>query len=301
VRTCLRGYQHFAEVHAEDLLQASLSNESIFRDTCETRFSIQGELRGREPRDTDPKQPAFIDSATFLEMALDLDEREQELEESFSHAQKLEGEFREILGIEDESGEGLEMLTPSLGSHRSNLSFMLRRRVLCWLQVLSNYELDGLPVLVTVNGDAVDELIDPLRTEYARAGKEKSISETPILSLPLLDNVPQDVFLSMHREFQSSKAVDAFRRSLQGLLENPLDPLLQDQTRSSGESLAALCTEILHKKGGTVHLSLVHLSDHSLGDLWKRVDSSSYTLHGKAQPLGQKPAVFLRLSRHTVS
>ena len=99
VRGSLRSYQDFAAIHGEETGLASISHEHIAGEYSESRLQIQTDLRKKETPAAELSRAMLTEASVFLEMARDLDEREIELETGIALVDRLESEFREILGI----------------------------------------------------------------------------------------------------------------------------------------------------------------------------------------------------------
>lgn len=300
IRLCLEGYQEFARVHGERFIEASLSHESILREACESRYRIQEELRSTGKEEDDPRESALVTAATFLEMALDLDERERELETGYAELESLEGEFREILGIdeEEELEEALETVNLPFTHTRTNLSFMLSRRMSSWFQLFSAHPLEGFPVLVTTSGETLEELLDPLRTEYDRAGNPLEMIEIDLGSIPRLDRLQPERFLSLLHEVQGSEVLQSYRQSVEKILRAPdRDNALAKEVKSRAEYLQESIRNFLGEMPATgeVGLSLTCFRDLELEDLWRLLDKKASKIRSEDQVLQSIPTVFLCL------
>jgi hypothetical protein len=226
IKLCLKGYRDFATVHGENSVLSSLSLDQISRDFAESRFRIQTQLKRDDPDESGASESSLPEAAIFLEMARDLDEKEMEVEASFERIGSLEGEFREILGISDdeELADTMETMVPPLRAEKAYLSFMLPKRIQSWFRLFSNRMPEACPALVTTSEQVVEEIIEPLRAEYDRAGKTLQLSRIPLGSIPSLDDLPLEEFLTMLSDPEAAGLVTAYWHSLDNAVASPHDP-----------------------------------------------------------------------------
>jgi hypothetical protein len=225
IKLCLKGYQQFATVHGENSVLSSLSLDQIARDFAESRFRIQTQLKRDNPDDSGVSENALLEAAIFLEMARDLDEKEIEVEASFERIDSLEGEFREILGISDdeELAETVEIMVPPLRVEKAYLSFMLPKRIQSWFRLFCNRMPEASPALVTTSEQVVEEILEYLRVEYDRAGKALQLSRMPLGSIPALNGLSTEEFLTMISDPEASGLSTAYWNSLDTVLASPHD------------------------------------------------------------------------------
>lgn len=218
VKLCLRGYREFAAVHGENTMLSSLSHDQISEDFADSRFRLQAELKRKGSRGPDHRKLPLLEAAVFLEMARDLEEKESEVEHGLSEIDRLEGAFREVLGISDEEEltEALATLNPPLRAEHASRFHMLPERIASWLQLLSHRLPLTCPVLVTTTERVVEELLDPLQIERERAEKPFEPTRVTLSSLPAMDDLPLEDLLSL---FSNPEATPLLTACWQGLEE----------------------------------------------------------------------------------
>ena len=239
IKLCLKGYQEFATVHGENSALSSISLDQISRDFAESRFRIQTRLKKDDPDESGTSESALPEAAIFLEMARDLDEKEMEVEAGFTQIGDLEGEFRQILGISDdeELADTIETLVPPLRAEKAYLSFMLPKRIQSWFRLLSNRMPVACPTLVTTSELVVEELFEPLRAEYDRAGRTLQLSRIPLGSIPAMDDLPMEEFLSVLSDPEASGLVTSYWHSLDNVLASPHDSTNQAALSRAADTL----------------------------------------------------------------
>jgi hypothetical protein len=222
---CLKGYQQFAAVHGENSALASLSLDQISRSFAETRFRIQDQLKQDDSDELDAWEKSLMEAAIFLELARDLDEKEIDLETSFTKIHGLEGEFREILGISDEEelADSFEILSPPLRTERVYLSFMLPKRIESWLRLFFNQMPRTSTTLVTTSQQVVEELFEPVRGEYDRLGKTFEPDWVVLGSIPVLDDLRAEEFVNLLSNPEASGMVTSYWDALEKVLHSPRD------------------------------------------------------------------------------
>jgi hypothetical protein len=225
IKLCLKGYQQFATVHGENSVLSSLSLDQISRDFAESRFRIQTQLKRDNPDDSGVSENALLEAAIFQEMARDLDEKEIEVEASFEGIDSLEGEFREILGISDdeELADTVETMVPPLRVEKAYLSFMLPKRIQSWFRLFCNRMPKASSALVTTSEQVVEEILEYLRVEYDRAGRALQLSRMPLASIPALDGLSTEEFLTMISDPEASGLSTTYWNSLDNVLASPHD------------------------------------------------------------------------------
>ena len=260
VKLCLRGYREFAAVRGENSALSALSLDQISRDFAESRFRLQTELKQNDSRGPDRRKLSFLEAAVFLEMARDLDEKEAEVEESFSEIDQLEGAFREVLGISDDEdlAEALVTLSPPLRAEHSYRVYMLPRRITSWLQLLSNNPPEACPVLVTTTERVVEELLDPLRSDRERTGRTFEPTRVALGSIPALDDLPLEELLSLLSDPEASVLLAAYWQCLEDALRAPHDAAALEPLSQAADAL----TDYLHgyrQELGLPLTTVVHL------------------------------------------
>jgi hypothetical protein len=226
IRLCLKGYQEFATVHGEDSVLASLSLDQIARDFSESRLRIQSEIKKASADALGDGDIQVLEAAIFLEMARDLDEKNLEVETGLARMASLEGEFREILGIsEDEVDDDvMESLSPPLRAGQTSLSLMLPKRLESWFRLLFNHMPATCPVLVTTTKQVLEELIERLRGKEGPAGNMPEPACIPLGSIPAMDDLPIEDFLSLLSDPEASGILSSCWQELKRALLTPGDP-----------------------------------------------------------------------------
>jgi hypothetical protein len=281
IKLCLKGYQEFATVHRENSVLSSVSLDQISRDFAESRFRIQTQLKKDDPNESDASESSLPEAAIFLEMARDLDEKEMEVEAGFTQIGDLEGEFRQILGISDdeESADTIETLVPPLRAEKAYLSFMIPKRIHSWFRLISNRMPEACPALVTTSEQVVEELFEPLREEYDRAGKSLQLSRIPLGSIPAMDDLPMEEFFSMLSEPEASGLLTSYWHSLDNLLASPHDSTNQAELSRAADTLQDYLIDYRRGNGlfgsTEMRIELVFDSEMRWSDFRKHCDQES--------------------------
>jgi hypothetical protein len=293
VELCLKGYQQFATVHGENSVLASLSLEQISNDFAESRFRIRTQLKKGDSEESHDRETALAEAAIFLEMARDLDEKEMELEVGLTEIDGLEGEFREILGISDEDdwADVIDILNPALRAEKAYLSFMLPKRIESWLRLFLKRKSPACPTtLVTTSQAVVEELFDPVRVEYERAGKSFEPGRVLLGSIPSLEDYSLEEFVNLVSSPEASTRFDSFRLSLDKMLRVPDDPGCREQMSLAADTLQDFLRD--HRRaldlseGSEVHMELIFDSSVRWGNLGKYYQrlGQSQTLRDASPP-----------------
>lgn len=277
VQASYRAYQNYAALHGEESGLAAISHEAAAGDYAESRFRIQGMLRGREASATADATTMLVEAAVFLEMARDLDEREIELENGIAEVDHLEHEFREILGIssEEELKDVIETVTPPLVS-AGGPAFRLARRMAFWLRLFHARQAADLPILVTTSVEVLEEAVESISREFAQQHREFNILQGEECDIP----VPASSELRDSPGPKDSNAVSGsfftFSQALADFLEGPRDASAREKLTAAWASLmkevsaggesAPPASQKLRK------LSWALLEGAAVGDLWKSMD-----------------------------
>lgn len=302
VKLFLKGFQEFASLHGENSMMASLSHEWIAREAHESRFSIQSELKGKGEEQS--KRNFLIEAAVFLEMARELDEHEAELEGNLLEVEGLEDEFRQILGIEsgeDLDEDALKSLTPSLVSERTGLSFMLQKRIACWLRLLLNrmdQEADS-PVFVALSHEVMEEVLDPIVAEHDRSGKPLEFVQTALCTLPSLERLTSEDFQALAQNLLASGLLADYRKKLEDFLRYPADSSLKEALTASSAAMKKNVEDFSKACGKPgsrqVSLTLTALQGCTLADLGRHFDKEGRQAWAKARLPKTTPIVFMDL------
>ncbi|MHC1745362.1 MAG: hypothetical protein AB9873_20365 [Syntrophobacteraceae bacterium] len=300
IRHSLKNFQDFSALHEERTLMASLSHKTLFRETSESRFAIQDMLREKGADAPGAEDRLVLEAALFLEMALDLDEKEKDLESDLAQAEGLESEFRDILGIAsgEELDEDLEPMSTPLLPDRGHLSFKLGQRMASWLRLYPGcHDTKGQPVFVSVIADVLDELIDCLLAHRERSARSIQVEAAALGSLPNLSRLPADLWKNANGKIQE----DGLLTELWSLLhEVVLDPRDANRLKACREEIAVvdgllrdLCPEGVLRKGDDIKLTLTCLQDVPFAELWQCLDKDGYAAMKDAFPIPEFSCVFL--------
>jgi hypothetical protein len=295
----LKGYRDFADLHREHSVLASLSQDMIEKNFRESRFQIQGEVRGKHTLEPGLREALLVEAAVFLEVARDLDEKHMELEVDFSRAERLDEDFREILGIADDKDvdEALETLSSPLVSDKENLSFMLPRRIAFWLRLFCNNPPEDLPVMVATSPEVIDELVDPLKTEHDRLGTPMMADQFVLASLPALDHLDAAAFLRLHHELRTSPVLISYWSRLEDVLRNPADATAREMLMTAAKDLEqhveAFCKHEPHSCGRRVQL-IINCTGHcTRSDFWRCIDKRGFKEWGDYPNAQSSPFILL--------
>ena len=194
-----KGVQDMAAIQGTGGMLAALANEWEKPEGGESRFSIQSTLKGMESERADPEETLLIEAAVFLELAKDLDEQEMELEADGKRLERLEDEFRSILGAvdEEEMAELRDVASYAITSDKTSISFMLRKRMAQWLRLLAGMEPKESVVLTAVTREALDELLEAIRSRSGQESGEWKITETALAAIPDPARLEPEDFLKL--------------------------------------------------------------------------------------------------------
>jgi hypothetical protein len=283
IKLYLKSYQELADLHGGEGILSSLSHQWAINDSLqESRLQIQSALKGKEPAGGDVKQSLRLEAALFLELARDLDEKEIELVSSLSQVDRLEGEFREVLGIADEEGleEFLETTAPPLVPQESQLLFMLPRRIGSWFRLFAFKPPESSPFLVSVTHEIQEELLDPLQTQWERNNQVFEPYRVTLATLPPLGHLSAETFLTLNQELRTSETLTSYWRSLEHVVTNPLDSSLRESLEAVAETLQnqvkAFCQKANVLKEAQIHLKMTYLEDCTHANFWENMDKTGY-------------------------
>lgn len=298
IRSCLDGYRAFAREHGG--AGGILGFLGLAPDeTGETRFRIQEDIRGKCPPGLDPAHTAMFQAAVFLEIARELDEKEYELEASFTQVDMLEKEFRGILGITagEDDAEAEDTLSPSLIPDTSGQHFMLPRRIRSWFRLFGGCSVASPPVFVANHPEVVDETIDLVRAGHERTGKNFLPLRFSLGAFPRLEPLGQKQFRSLTEAPDVPELLDSYRRELETFLreaataENLRE--LEPKSESLRHRLDTICRKCDIPRADQVRLGLVFSKDLSLGALMESLGLSRPAPGGF--DAGNWPACFLSI------
>lgn len=300
VRHSFRNFQEFSALHEEHSLMASLSREALFREASESRFAIEGVLREKGASAPEPAEKLVLEAALFLEMALDLDEREKDLESDLVQAEGLESEFRDILGISsgEELDEEIEPMTSPLRPDRGHLSFMLGRRMASWLRLYPGcHDVKSQPVFVSMIADVLDGVIDRLLAHRERAGRSLQVDAAPLGSLPNLARLPTEIWKTANRKIQEEGLLTELWSRLHEVILDPRDgtrlKACQEEVEVVDGVLRDLCPEGLLGESDRIEISLTCLRDVPFAELWQCLDKDGFAAVKDTLATPELPCVFL--------
>ena len=274
VSSCIQGYRDFAEVHGAGAGTLAFLSQAL-QETVETRYGIQEELRGKCAAQPDAAQKELFQSAVFLEIARELDEKELELDAGYAQLNALEKDFRGILGISDED-EVLEAaeagISMPLMPDRAGMSFMLPYRIKSWFRLFATLQLQSFPVFTAFQCDIVDELSELVRSGSHRSGRQFSSVRFPLGSIPRMDGLGLRQFRSLIEAPGTTESLESYRQGLQELITAAAAGEARDglETRSEPlrQHLERLCKLCEASSGDQVNLSLVLLEGLTLPELF---------------------------------
>ncbi|NLI82644.1 MAG: hypothetical protein GX443_13290 [Deltaproteobacteria bacterium] len=279
VRGSYRAYQDYAALHGEESGLAAISHERIAGELEESRFRIQSILRGREAA-TSPQEDAgrmLVEAAVFLEMARDLDERQMELEAGISQVDRLEHEFREILGIsgEEELQEIVETVTPPLVPSEM-ASFRLPLRMAYWLRLFHGNLPEGFPIFVTESKDVPEEALDALNREFKREQRAFELLQVELGSIPPTGHTGPTHKGGLDSPYRPHDPAAAFSRVLEDFLRNPQEAPVKENVQSAWHDLTEAAFGKETDGPGEFHegrlFSWVLVAGATVGDLWRSLD-----------------------------
>ena len=294
VKAYLNAYQNLADMYGGEGFLASLTQHWTKNDPLqESRFRIQSMIRGQGlPDEKDIKEWLFLEAAVFLELARDLDEKEKELEFSISRLDRLEEEFREIVGITDNEEleeEVSKTMIPSLAPSPDQLAFMIPKRIACWYRIAaSRWTGESFPYLVAIKEEVVEELLEPVLAEKERENKPLDLLQTDLAAIPSLHRLSPEAFLILKQELETSDFLASYRQNLEKAIENPDDASLHETLTASAKTLSKYVELFCRKNDvpqeGQISLKLTHLKDCTHGELWKKLDKAGYEELGGTLP-----------------
>jgi hypothetical protein len=290
-------------MHGTGGLLAAVSSDWGRTGARESRFSIQSTLRGNAPAPPDPEEQLLFEAAVFLELARDLDERDMDLESGSLQVDKLEAEFRNILGAVDEVElqEMRDVATYSISSDKTNISFMLRKRMAYWYRLFANMERIEPTILTVLTQEVIDELLEPVRTKWAHEGKELKVSKIPLATIPTLDRLEPKAFLELRQKLEEPDSpLASFRQELEKTLKAP-QPLtlesgmdIQAEAENCRKYVEDFCRQSKAPGQQQVHLTLIRFENMTHDDFWRYLDDLGYEMwEGELSSMG--PAVMLSI------
>jgi hypothetical protein len=299
----IKGLQDTATMHGTGGLLAAVSSDWGRSGAHESRFSIQSTLRGNAPAPPDPEEQLLFEAAVFLELARDLDERDMDLESGSLQVDKLEAEFRNILGAVDEVElqEMRDVATYSISSDKTNISFMLRKRMAYWYRLFANMERIEPTILTVITQEVIDELLEPVRKDWAHEGKELKVSRIPLATIPALDRLDPKTFLELKQKLEEPDSpLASFRQELEKTLKAPQTLTLESSMDIQAEAencrqyVEDFCRQSKALGQQQVRLTLIRFENMTHDDFWRYLDDLGYEMwEGELSSMG--PAVMLSI------
>ncbi|MBP8645604.1 MAG: hypothetical protein KBH99_05735 [Syntrophobacteraceae bacterium] len=302
IRLYLKGYFDFAEQLGEKGLLACRSWIALAGEDPESRFRIQGRVRGEGSEEEARKERLLLEAAIFHEIARNLDEKELEVVSGIVEVERLEEEFRRILGIEtgEEAEETMDGTTPSLGSENADFSFLVLKRAGFWYRLLSNHppEMPWVPVAFSQN--LLEEILESVQTRREKNGQAMEIQVVPLCTIPSLESLEPEEFASLRGDLEEHEIQLTFWNALDRFLENPEDSLLLETLQKEGSLLEAHLQDFVEKNrvagGGQVRMNLVRLKDCTHREVWENLDPEGFAELGTNTFSWTREALFLGLS-----
>ncbi len=273
----LKGFNELAQLSGESGLLGPMSRGPA-EESEESRIEIQGEIRGRRIHDPDAKRLLLVEAGVFMEMSRELDEKEMELELGYDRASKMEGEFREILGIsgEEELGEAAEIVSPPLSREKTYLLYMISRRIAFWSRLFLNACPESDQILVALSPEVVEEVLDPIRTRCEKAGKAFHVERIPLVSIPSLERLPIETLQGLYAGLKESGILKSCWDSLERLVQDPSSQTVRNELnkygKMLGENIEARCRKSGLSPALRVEMTLVRPDFGNENDFWESLD-----------------------------
>ena len=244
----------------------------------ESRFRIRSRLKGVAQNRPADSYLLRLEAAVFLELALDLDEKELELNANLSHIKGLESEFREILGVEEDEMETEFILrTDNIPPDWGHLSYHLPKRIGFWWRLFpENRLLDSQPIFVTMSKEVVITLLDPVQTRRERDGRNWQPDQIELINLLSLEALNDDQIAELRKHLTDSGVLSDYYEALK---EIPGDSEPHDFRRISwelGKAIEGFCNRNKWQLSAPFKMILTRMSDVSLGDLWGLLDRDGF-------------------------
>ncbi|MCE5336329.1 MAG: hypothetical protein LLG06_17260 [Desulfobacteraceae bacterium] len=220
IRSNVRGYGKFAEIHGGGPGGSLAHLSQAMQEEMESRLEIQERLRRKRSEEGVGFPVETLRASVFLEMAMELDQKEIDLEASYTQLNALEGEFRGILGISPE--EELEAQETGLISplipDRPGFLYMLSRRVESWFRLMSLQRIAN-PVFTALGPEVIDEVLERIRAGAYRKGIDFSCSRFSLGMCPRLKGLGEKQFRSLIEAPGTTDILLAYWRNLESFIE----------------------------------------------------------------------------------
>lgn len=305
IKSCIQSYHAFAEVHGGGGGTMGYLSQ-VFDDMSDTRFRIQEELRGKCPVNLDQPRLNLLRNAVFLDISRELDEKAQELDSDYDRADRLEKEFRGILGIDDEdAAEVPGDLNISLLSENSSHKYMLSERIRSWFYLFSAEPPDSMPVFVAADHDSVTETLDLIRTALKNEGKGIDVLELTLGSFPKQDQLDEKQFRTLTESPGSPALLASYRKNVDQFLRKAAEAQNPDDLKREAATLVSELEKFCrgYKIEDQVTLRLTLPRGLTLAALETVFGPSPSTTAGQSSPGGNNrdsdtwPVLFLNLDK----
>ncbi len=242
IQEIYRGYQDYARIHGEKHLLETLSLKRIDSEWEESRLRLRSIIKSGGANEPSDEWVANLESALILELARDLDQKDIELDRDLSHIDMLEDKFRQVLGLDDETGDAAEIDEPikivaEALPRRSYFGYLLKKRISSWLRLFLINPPPTPPLLLCITRDILEELTDPFRTKIEREGKEWTCIEHSIISLPnFLEFIDNDTFKKIRSEIMQFDRISLWN-TIDEFLNSPEDQEIGESLKQEGKKL----------------------------------------------------------------
>jgi hypothetical protein len=293
-----KGFQDFAKIHGEKHLLETMSLTRAEDEWAESRPYLRSMLKTPDTS-PDPLWEIIVESAIFLELARELDERDIEVDNDLFAVRDLEDQFKTALGLETEDDfeeveESVRVVTEEL-PRRSYFGYLTKTRVVRWLRTYFAklpYNIrrcsieqetvrtvgNDLPILLCISRDVMEELIDPVRTREERGGFDWSPEVINILEVPnIFEGMNDDRFYDLSSSI-ANEMVDLWSALQDYINRRDNRKVLLDTASFISDrfrSITAGETPVIPSK---FRLSVVFHPSFNILKAWQIIDSSAYKL-----------------------
>lgn len=300
VQALLTQYRQLGEMHGDMDLLAAAAGDLGTDKLAESRFGIQDRVRGRSDQKPSETDRLRQESAVFLELAKDLDEKELELENGLSRAQRLEGDFRDILGVsnDDELKSVVETTTAPLATDWGYFSYQTKRRIRSWWRLFAGSAPVDQIVLVALFKEMVDEFMDPIKTEKERSGSQWDPLQVTVAELPLLEFLPEEQFVTLEEYVDGCGILPPYQEALFDLIAEPGNQSKKETMHRVSIGFQEIVESYLEDQGlslaGSSKLILTEPEGVSWAEVWQRMDREGFDACA-GSPVIQQPIRLMHL------
>jgi hypothetical protein len=282
VQLYLKGYHDFADRHRGGDMLAALRHEFSADNGETSRFLLQSELRGKPPQAPNPMEWLLLEAAVFLELARDLDLKEIDLETGFQQLEELQEAFRQILGsTEDEEFEAvIDASDSALVPDQNRLSFLLSKRQVSWYRLAAAGRFAPPFVTISISKDVVEELIDPIQSEWESTDGEFSLVRIPLTTLPSIHQLQPQQFVELLGGLKNAGILLRYWDALAEVVNGPHEKARREQLDHEVQVLRDHVDSFLIEKTARTKqqmtLVLTHLEGIGHNEYWKGLDKAGY-------------------------